>query len=72
MMRRFCFSLHCFSLCNLVQYSLQEGSYMVCYRPPNHSRKGGERMSDYEMIMIQLTILSLVVGLLLALIKKDK
>ena len=29
-------------------------------------------MSDYEMIMIQLTILSLVVGLLLALIKKDK
>ena len=29
-------------------------------------------MSDYEMIMIQLTILSLVVGLLLAPIKKDK
>ena len=29
-------------------------------------------MSDYEMIMIQLTILSLVVRLLLALIKKDK
>ena len=29
-------------------------------------------MSDYEMIMIQLTILSLVVGLLLTLIKKDK
>ena len=29
-------------------------------------------MCDYEMIMIQLTILSLVVGLLLALIKKDK
>ena len=29
-------------------------------------------MSDYEMIMIQLTILSLVVELLLALIKKDK
>ena len=29
-------------------------------------------MSDYEMIMIQLTILSLVVGLILALIKKDK
>ena len=29
-------------------------------------------MSDYEMIMIQLTILSLVAGLLLALIKKDK
>ena len=29
-------------------------------------------MFDYEMIMIQLTILSLVVGLLLALIKKDK
>ena len=29
-------------------------------------------MSDYEIIMIQLTILSLVVGLLLALIKKDK
>ena len=29
-------------------------------------------MSDYEMIMIQLTILSHVVGLLLALIKKDK
>ena len=29
-------------------------------------------MSDYEMIMIQLTILSLAVGLLLALIKKDK
>ena len=29
-------------------------------------------MTDYEMIMIQLTILSLVVGLLLALIKKDK
>ena len=29
-------------------------------------------MSDYELIMIQLTILSLVVGLLLALIKKDK
>lgn len=29
-------------------------------------------MSDYELIMIQLTVLSLVVGLLLALIKKDK
>ena len=29
-------------------------------------------MTDYEMIMIQLTILSLVVGLILALIKKDK
>ena len=29
-------------------------------------------MSDYEMIMIQLTILSLVVELLLALIKTDK
>ena len=40
--------------------------------PLIHQRKGGERMSDYEMIMIQLTILSLVVGLLLALIKKDK
>ena len=34
--------------------------------------KGVSVMSDYEMIMIQLTILSLVVGLLLALIKKDK
>lgn len=40
--------------------------------PPDHKRKGGERMSDYELIMIQLTVLSLVVGLLLALIKKDK
>ena len=29
-------------------------------------------MTDYEMLMIQLTVLSLVVGLLLALIKKDK
>ena len=29
-------------------------------------------MSDYELIMIQLTVWSLVVGLLLALIKKDK
>ena len=29
-------------------------------------------MTDYEIIMIQLTVLSLVVGLLLALIKKDK
>lgn len=29
-------------------------------------------MSDYEMIMIQLTVLSLVVGLLVALFKKDK
>ena len=29
-------------------------------------------MTDYELIMIQLTVLSLVVGLLLALIKKDK
>lgn len=40
--------------------------------PLIHKRKGGERMSDYEMIMIQLTVLSLVVGLLVALFKKDK
>ena len=72
MARRFCFMFHCFSLCNLVQYSLQEGSYMVCYRPRITKEKGVSVMSDYEMIMIQLTILSLVVGLLLALIKKDK
>ena len=42
------------------------------YRPLIHKRKGGERMSDYEMIMIQLTVLSRVVGLLVALFKKDK
>ena len=40
--------------------------------PPIHQRKGVSVMTDYELIMIQLTVLSLVVGLLLALIKKDK
>ena len=60
-------------------FSLQSGTIFLAGRflhgvlsPLIHQRKGGERMSDYEMIMIQLTILSLVVGLLLALIKKDK
>ena len=45
---------------------------MVCYRPRFTKDKGVSVMTDYELIMIQLTVLSLVVGLLLALIKKDK
>ena len=60
-------------------FTLQSGTIFPAGRflhgvlsPLIHQRKGGERMSDYEMIMIQLTILSLVVRLLLALIKKDK
>jgi len=36
---------------------------MVCF-PLLIQKKGGERMSDYEMIMVILTILSLVVMLI--------
>ena len=68
MMRRFCFMLHCFSVRNLVQYSLQEGSYMVCYRPRITKEKGVSVMSDYELLMVVFTVLSLIV----VLIKKDK
>ena len=68
MARRFCFSLHYFSVRNLVQYSLQEGSYMVCYRPRITKEKGVSVMSDYELLMVVFTVLSLIV----VLIKKDK
>ena len=46
-------------------------SYMVsqCALWPSFYRsEGGDRMTDYEMIMVNLTILSVVVGLLIALI----
>lgn len=36
---------------------------MVSFRP-RLTKEGGERMSDYEMIMVILTILSLVVMLI--------
>ena len=44
---------------------------MVCFRPRN-TKEGGERMTDYELLMINFTVLSLVVGLLTALINKDR
>ena len=44
---------------------------MVSFRPPD-IQKGGERMSDYEMIMVFLTVLSLVCKLLVSLITKDR
>ena len=72
MARRFCFMLHCFSIRNLVQYSCRKVPTWCAIAPRITKEKGVSVMSDYEMIMIQLTILSLVVGLLLALIKKDK
>ena len=45
---------------------MQEGSYMVCY--PLRYKRGGDRMSDYELLMVVLTVLSLIV----VLIKQDK
>lgn len=38
----------------------------------SNTKEGGDRMSDYEMIMVILTILTLVVGLLKSLIDKDR
>lgn len=43
---------------------------MVSFRPQIHKR-GGERMSDYELLMVVFTVLSLVCGLLVSLITKD-
>ena len=40
---------------------------MVSYRPRN-AKEGGDRMTDYEILMIVFTVLSLVV----ALITKDQ
>ena len=45
----------------------QEGFCMVSLSPLIYKR-GGERMSDYELLMVILTVLSLVV----ALITKDQ
>ncbi len=39
-------------------------------RKRSNTKEGGGRMTDYEHIMVTLTMLSLVVGLLLALINK--
>ncbi len=36
---------------------------MVCCRP-RIAKEGGERMTDYELLMIMLTVLSLVVVLI--------
>ena len=36
---------------------------MVCFRPWI-AKEGGERMSDYELLMIVFTVLSLVVVLI--------
>lgn len=44
---------------------------MVSFRPLIYKR-GGERMSDYEILMIVFTVLSLVCGLLVSLITKDR
>lgn len=42
------------------------------FAPPTFTKEGGERMTDYELIMINLTVLSLVVGLLVTLITINK
>lgn len=44
---------------------------MVSLSPLIHKR-GDERMSDYELLMVFLTVLSLVCGLLVSLITKDR
>jgi len=41
----------------------QEGFCMVSFRPWI-AKEGGERMTDYELLMIVLTVLSLVVVLI--------
>ena len=41
---------------------------MVCYRPWITKEKGVSVMSDYELLMVVFTVLSLIV----VLIKKDK
>ena len=41
---------------------------MVCYRPRITKEKGVSVMSDYELLMVVFTVLSLIV----VLIKKDK
>ena len=42
------------------------------FSPLTFTKEGGERMTDYELIMINLTVLSLVVGLLVTLITINK
>ena len=39
---------------------------------PDCTKEGGERMSDYEILSIVLSLLTLVSGLLVALINKGK
>ena len=41
---------------------------MVCYRPRITKEKGVSVMTDYELLMVVFTVLSLIV----VLIKKDK
>ena len=41
---------------------------MVCYRPRFTKEKGVSVMTDYELLMVVFTVLSLIV----VLIKKDK
>ena len=56
-------------------FSLQSGTIFLAGRflhgvlsPLIHQRKGGSVMSDYELLMVVFTVLSLIV----VLIKKDK
>ena len=44
----------------------------MVFCPLTYTKEGGERMTDYELIMINLTVLSLVVGLLVTLMTINK